>query len=486
MEAATARTMAAVRPDRRVRARARAARADDRGGRDAARGQPDARVKHLVEWVQGAHPGRARPDLHRVRRHEALPRKQLRAALTPGREAIRDRHVPRRHGRRRARRREARVQRRPGEASAPRPDCHRRRARRRQPAEPLRGPVPLRRALESQPARTAQRPHRPQAPARAGSAVSLLRLHAAAGGPRAQGAGREDQVSASSSAAWRRCSSGELEERLSDGFSRRDAPTPGAGDRGRTARSREASAATREELEVKRARETELTERDRRPSGRCWQSRGTGCGSTRTSCGRRSRAAWSCSAPNLSHRAATTGVFRAARPVATGFKAIASWMHTLDTLRAPQGKGSRIWEWRQEQPIRPVVFDDQGSLDAHAVHLHLEHRFVQRLLGRFRSQGFVHNDLSRACIGVYRRSGGARRSARPAVALRRARLAAARPGAGRRGAMDRRWTSARARSSLTRTPRSTRRWSLLEKALSREAAKTIARRFATAGVTVRP
>jgi hypothetical protein len=77
-----------------------------------------------------------------------------------------------------------------------------------------------------------------------------------------------------------------------------------------------------------------------------------------------------------------------------------SWMHTLDTLRVPQRKGQPLWDWRKEQPVRPVVFSDQGSLDGHTVHLHLEHRFVQRLLGRFRSQGFVHNDLSRACIGV--------------------------------------------------------------------------------------
>ena len=54
--------------------------------------------------------------------------------------------------------------------------------------------------------------------------------------------------------------------------------------------------------------------------------------------------------------------------------------------------------WRREKPIRPVVFKDQESLDAPAVHLHLEHRFVQRLLGRFRSQGFVHNDLNRVCV----------------------------------------------------------------------------------------
>lgn len=77
-----------------------------------------------------------------------------------------------------------------------------------------------------------------------------------------------------------------------------------------------------------------------------------------------------------------------------------SWMHTMDTLRAPQKRGQPVWDWRREQPIRPVVFEDQGRLDAPAVHLHLEHRFVQRLLGRFRSQGFVHNDLARACIGV--------------------------------------------------------------------------------------
>jgi len=75
-----------------------------------------------------------------------------------------------------------------------------------------------------------------------------------------------------------------------------------------------------------------------------------------------------------------------------------SWMHTLDTLRAPQRKGQPVWEWRKQQPIRPVVFEDQGSLDATDVHLHLEHRFVQRLLGRFRSQGFVHHDLTRACV----------------------------------------------------------------------------------------
>src|SRR6185295_4226741 len=85
--------------------------------------------------------------------------------------------------------------------------------------------------------------------------------------------------------------------------------------------------------------------------------------------------------------------------VASRFESDPSWMHTLDTLRAPRRRGQPDWLWRKENPIRPVVFADQGKLDAPAVHLHLEHRFVQRLLGRFRSQGFVHNVHAPASLG---------------------------------------------------------------------------------------
>jgi len=77
-----------------------------------------------------------------------------------------------------------------------------------------------------------------------------------------------------------------------------------------------------------------------------------------------------------------------------------SLVGTLDTLRPPRRRNQPPWEWRKENPIRPIVFSDPGSLDATTVHLHLEHRFVQRLLARFKSQGFVHHDLARACIGV--------------------------------------------------------------------------------------
>ncbi len=76
-----------------------------------------------------------------------------------------------------------------------------------------------------------------------------------------------------------------------------------------------------------------------------------------------------------------------------------TWAHTLDALRVPRRPDQKVWDWRRESPIRPIVFKDSGNLDDEVVHLHLEHRVVQRLLSRFRSQGFVYHDLSRACVG---------------------------------------------------------------------------------------
>jgi superfamily II DNA/RNA helicase len=75
-----------------------------------------------------------------------------------------------------------------------------------------------------------------------------------------------------------------------------------------------------------------------------------------------------------------------------------TWAETMDTLRVPRKRDQKPWEWRRESPIRPVVFRDTGTMDQDVVHLHLEHRVVQRLLGRFTAQGFVHHDLSRACL----------------------------------------------------------------------------------------
>ncbi|MEQ2009112.1 MAG: DISARM system SNF2-like helicase DrmD [Limisphaerales bacterium] len=75
-----------------------------------------------------------------------------------------------------------------------------------------------------------------------------------------------------------------------------------------------------------------------------------------------------------------------------------TWANTLDTLRAPSTDGQRGFQWRKESPIRPVVFNAPEGIDDDIVQLHLQHRVVQRLLGRFLSQGFVHHDLSRACL----------------------------------------------------------------------------------------
>lgn len=76
----------------------------------------------------------------------------------------------------------------------------------------------------------------------------------------------------------------------------------------------------------------------------------------------------------------------------------ARWADTMDTLRAPRQKDQKPWEWRNTSPIRPVVFEDPGIVTDEVVHLHLEHRVVQRLLGRFMAQGFVYDDLARACL----------------------------------------------------------------------------------------
>ena len=70
----------------------------------------------------------------------------------------------------------------------------------------------------------------------------------------------------------------------------------------------------------------------------------------------------------------------------------------MDTLRVPRKKDEKLWDWRRQSPIRPVVFEDTGMVGDDVVHLHLEQRVVQRLLGRFSAQGFVHHDLSRACF----------------------------------------------------------------------------------------
>ncbi len=75
-----------------------------------------------------------------------------------------------------------------------------------------------------------------------------------------------------------------------------------------------------------------------------------------------------------------------------------TWKATLDTLRTPRKPKQKLADWRKEAPIRPVVFEDAGTLEEDTVHLHLQQRVARRLLSRYRSQGFLHHDLSRACL----------------------------------------------------------------------------------------
>ena len=74
------------------------------------------------------------------------------------------------------------------------------------------------------------------------------------------------------------------------------------------------------------------------------------------------------------------------------------WAPALDTLRDRRKRGESLSEWRRRSQVRPLVFEDSGKLGENAVHMHLEHRVAQRLLGRFTSQGLIHHDLSKACL----------------------------------------------------------------------------------------
>jgi len=74
-----------------------------------------------------------------------------------------------------------------------------------------------------------------------------------------------------------------------------------------------------------------------------------------------------------------------------------SWQVTLDTLRPPRGRTEPFWEWRRRAP-QPVLFQPPPRMNSALVHLHLQHPFVRRILGRFLSQGFSAHDLSRVTL----------------------------------------------------------------------------------------
>ncbi|MFO8238689.1 MAG: DISARM system SNF2-like helicase DrmD [Prochlorococcaceae cyanobacterium] len=76
----------------------------------------------------------------------------------------------------------------------------------------------------------------------------------------------------------------------------------------------------------------------------------------------------------------------------------AVWGDVLDALRPPRQPGQKLWQWRQETALQPVVFRDPQEVNADRVHLHLEHPLVTRLLNRFLMRGFQSDSLSRAAV----------------------------------------------------------------------------------------
>jgi superfamily II DNA or RNA helicase len=76
----------------------------------------------------------------------------------------------------------------------------------------------------------------------------------------------------------------------------------------------------------------------------------------------------------------------------------AVWGDVLDALRPPRQPGQKLWQWRQETELQPVVFRDPQEVNADRVHLHLEHPLVTRLLSRFLMRGFQSDAISRAAV----------------------------------------------------------------------------------------
>jgi ERCC4-related helicase len=395
MTDATARTIVPATEDAFARERDLLARMT--GIAEAARGVADARVRHLTKWVKD-NAGRRVLIFTEYADTKRYLEKQLRAALTPGREA--DPSIATFHG---------------GMPEETREEV--KRAFNSEPAKhPLRVLIATDAAREGvnlqnhcsdlfhfdvpwNPSRLEQRNGRID---RKLQRADVVRCHYFVHAQRAEDrvlqalvekTGRiRKQLGSLAPVLERR-----LEERLATGFARRDAEalaTSIADERLDPEKER----ATETELEAGRKREDDLKKQiadlqDLLGKSREWLRLETHDLEQTISAGLELLGA------RPLERDGGPGMYTLPE-AASHFESNPSWVHTLDTLRAPRKRGVPDWQWRRESPIRPIVFADQGTLDSPAVHLHLEHRFVQRLLGRFRSQGFVHDDLARACIGI--------------------------------------------------------------------------------------
>jgi hypothetical protein len=96
-----------------------------------------------------------------------------------------------------------------------------------------------------------------------------------------------------------------------------------------------------------------------------------------------------------------------------GHRIDASWAETLDGLRIPYGMepghderpypSSDRWTWRRRSRLRPLRFRALPVADEEAVHMHLEHRVAQRLLGQLSAQTFTRDAMARATVLTTRR-----------------------------------------------------------------------------------
>ncbi len=340
------------------------------------------------------------------------------------------RRLPRPDAAGRARGDQAGLQRRPEQAPAPHPDRHRRRPRGPEPPDPLLEPVPLRRALEPEPPGAAQRPHRPQAPA---------------------AAPRSAATTSSTSSGPRTASSQSSSSKTETIKKRAGQPLPGDRRPAGRDRSSTASAATDVDRAAKRDRGRRPRRRaSGRPSTRSWKRPASG----RTSCakqierlqdlleelagvGRPRRRPLP--AGHLLRPGAAAAPSRSSRdrPAAARDR---FEFPALDQRKAPTRPGptrwtrfarprkrdQKLWEWRRTRRSGRSSSRTRARWTEDVVHLHLEHRVVQRLLGRFPAQGFVHHDLSRACLAQTDGRDPPRHPDRPALPLRPRRGPAAR------------------------------------------------------------
>ena len=75
-----------------------------------------------------------------------------------------------------------------------------------------------------------------------------------------------------------------------------------------------------------------------------------------------------------------------------------TWAGTLDNLRTPRGRDEHLWDWRRRCAPQPVVFEAPKVMTDAQVHLHLHHPFVRRIMDGFLAQGFGTHELQRVTV----------------------------------------------------------------------------------------